>query len=55
MSVDREVHQGRPRSDKDCRSQLKKNNNNTRVSRKVKGISRKIFIVNNGLNIVLIP
>jgi hypothetical protein len=24
MSVDREVHSGRPRSDKDCRSQLKK-------------------------------
>jgi hypothetical protein len=24
MSVDRKVHQGRPRSDKDCRSQLKK-------------------------------
>jgi len=25
MSVDREVYYGRPRSDKDCRSQLKKN------------------------------
>jgi hypothetical protein len=25
MSVDREVHSGRPRSDRDCRSQLKKN------------------------------
>jgi hypothetical protein len=24
MSVDQEVHRGRPRSDKDCRSQLKK-------------------------------